>query len=202
MWLPPSFWASHPVLDEIRVAAAAKVVSPDLLLYAILARIGAIAPHGCRIEAGAGKPVGLGLFVMQVGVSGGGKSVNMWHSRELVPVPPADEVFIADGVQPASGEAIPEALFTSTTLTAPARGGRPRRVMEQTKFGAILEFPEAQKFFMQSERQGTTLEATIRQSLNPIFDNLLVSAARSWKYRPAMKDGVYVRFTKTLTLLP
>ena len=52
------------------------------------------------------------------------------------------------------------------------------------------------------DEKGDVLEATIRQSLNPIFDNLLVSAARSWKYRPAMKDGAYVRFTKTLTLLP
>ena len=46
------------------------------------------------------------------------------------------------------------------------------------------------------------LEATIRQSMHPMFDTLLVDAARRWKYRPAMKDGVPVRFTKTLTLLP
>jgi TonB family protein len=52
------------------------------------------------------------------------------------------------------------------------------------------------------DEKGDVLEASIRQSLNPIFDNLLISAAQRWKYRPAMKDGVPVRFTKTLTLLP
>ena len=49
---------------------------------------------------------------------------------------------------------------------------------------------------------GEVLEATVRQSMNPIFDSLLVEAARRWKYRPAIKDGVPVRFTKTLTVRP
>jgi TonB family protein len=52
------------------------------------------------------------------------------------------------------------------------------------------------------DEHGEVLETTLRQSLNPIFDRLLVAAARRWKYRPATKDGVPVRFTKTLTLLP
>ena len=52
------------------------------------------------------------------------------------------------------------------------------------------------------DEKGDVLEATIRQSMHPMFDNLLVDAAQRWKYRPAMKDGVPVRFTKTLTLLP
>jgi TonB family protein len=52
------------------------------------------------------------------------------------------------------------------------------------------------------DENGGVLEAILRQSMNPIFDNLLVDAARRWKYRPAIKDGVPVRFTKTLTVLP
>ena len=40
------------------------------------------------------------------------------------------------------------------------------------------------------DETGDVVDATIRQSLNAGFDNIIVGAARRWKYRPAMKDGV------------
>jgi TonB family protein len=51
------------------------------------------------------------------------------------------------------------------------------------------------------DENGTVLEATIRRSLHPKFDALVVEAARRWKYRPAMKGGVAVRFVKTISLV-
>jgi TonB family protein len=52
------------------------------------------------------------------------------------------------------------------------------------------------------DEEGRVAEATIRQSLNSNFDTLIVRTARQWKYRPAMKDGVAVRYVKTLVLVP
>jgi hypothetical protein len=52
------------------------------------------------------------------------------------------------------------------------------------------------------DETGRVLEATIRQSLNPSFDAMIVQSARRWKYRPATKDGVPVRYVKTLLLVP
>ena len=49
---------------------------------------------------------------------------------------------------------------------------------------------------------GRVVDATIRQSLNSSFDLLIVRSARTWKYRPAMKDGTPVRYRKTLILVP
>jgi hypothetical protein len=49
---------------------------------------------------------------------------------------------------------------------------------------------------------GRVVDATIRQSLNSSFDVLIVRSARTWKYRPAMKDGTPVRYRKTLILVP
>ena len=42
------------------------------------------------------------------------------------------------------------------------------------------------------------MDATIRQSVNVGFDSAILRSARRWKYRPAMKDGVPVRYLKTL----
>lgn len=52
------------------------------------------------------------------------------------------------------------------------------------------------------DETGRVVDATIRQSLNSSFDILIVRNARHWKYRPAMKDGVAVRYLKTLVLVP
>ena len=52
------------------------------------------------------------------------------------------------------------------------------------------------------DESGDVVDATIRQSLNSSFDTLIVRSARRWKYRPAMKDGVPVRYLKTLVLVP
>jgi hypothetical protein len=52
------------------------------------------------------------------------------------------------------------------------------------------------------DETGRVVDVTMRQSLNSTFDSLVVRAARDWKYRPAMKDGVAVRYLKTLILVP
>jgi TonB family protein len=52
------------------------------------------------------------------------------------------------------------------------------------------------------DEKGDVVDATIIKSVNQSFDNIVVGAARRWKYRPAMKDGVAVRYVKTLILVP
>jgi len=52
------------------------------------------------------------------------------------------------------------------------------------------------------DETGRVLDATIRQSLNASFDTLIVRSAYRWRYRPAMKDGIAVRYLKTIALVP
>ena len=52
------------------------------------------------------------------------------------------------------------------------------------------------------DETGRVVDTTIRQSLNPTFDAMVVRSARNWKYRPAMKDGMPVSYVKTLLLVP
>jgi hypothetical protein len=48
---------------------------------------------------------------------------------------------------------------------------------------------------------GEVVDAVVRQSLMPAYDTLVAASARHWKYRPAMKDGVPVRYVKTIALV-
>jgi TonB family protein len=52
------------------------------------------------------------------------------------------------------------------------------------------------------DEKGDVVDATIIKSVNTSFDSIVVTAARRWKYRPALKDGVAVRYVKTLILVP
>jgi hypothetical protein len=52
------------------------------------------------------------------------------------------------------------------------------------------------------DENGRVVDATMRQTLNSSVDALVTRTARGWKYRPAMKDGVPVKFLKTLIVKP
>jgi periplasmic protein TonB len=52
------------------------------------------------------------------------------------------------------------------------------------------------------DESGRVVDVTMRQSLNPTIDALIIRSARTWKYRPAAKDGTPVRYLKTLLLVP
>jgi hypothetical protein len=51
------------------------------------------------------------------------------------------------------------------------------------------------------DQQGNVEQAVMREGVHPIFDTLILDAARSWKYGPAMKDGVAVRYLRTIAIV-
>jgi TonB family protein len=50
------------------------------------------------------------------------------------------------------------------------------------------------------DEQGRVIKITMRQSVHPIYDNLLMSAARDWQYEPALFDGVPVKYRKLIQI--
>jgi TonB family protein len=48
------------------------------------------------------------------------------------------------------------------------------------------------------DAKGRVVSAEIRESVHPIYDNLVLTAARDWKYEPATVDGKPVKYRKLI----
>jgi TonB family protein len=48
------------------------------------------------------------------------------------------------------------------------------------------------------DEQGRVTGLTVRLSIHPMYDAQLIAAAKDWRYKPAMADGVPVKFRKVI----
>lgn len=66
----------------------------------------------------------------------------------------------------------------------------PAAIVGMTKERGIIE--------LIIDEQGRVVSLTLRASIHPVYDTLLVGAAREWKYKPATVNGAPVRYRKMI----
>jgi TonB family protein len=47
---------------------------------------------------------------------------------------------------------------------------------------------------------GAVESATMTQAIEPIYDRLVLAAAKTWRYQPARRDGAPVKFRKRIQI--
>lgn len=132
--------------------------------------------------------------------------------------PPAAPAAGASAIAPArSGGAAPVAAARSDPASAPAATAPqiaysegepnivPPTIINQTmpKWVPPLGAPRGElqgTLEVVIDESGDVISATVRKPIHPTYDWQLVKAAQSWKYRPAMKDGVPTRYVKIVTV--
>jgi len=50
------------------------------------------------------------------------------------------------------------------------------------------------------DEQGRVMSGALRSAIHPMYDNILLNAAKDWKYRPATFNGTPVRFKKLIQI--
>ena len=68
----------------------------------------------------------------------------------------------------------------------------PTTISAQARERAILE--------ILIDEQGRVTNLSMRMTIHPMYDPQLLAAARDWRYRPAMVDGVPVKFRKLIQI--
>ncbi len=61
--------------------------------------------------------------------------------------------------------------------------------------------PREGKIVLEIDEKGVVTGATMKLSVHPVYDRLLLEKARTWKYHPAYKNGVPVPSTREIRIL-
>jgi hypothetical protein len=97
------------------------------------------------------------------------------------PAPKPDKIWSADE----AGVALPVALRQDVPRV-------PTNVAPQARDRGLLE--------LVIDEQGRVTAMTVRLSVHPLYDPLLLAAARDWRYKPATVNGVPVKFRKIIQI--
>jgi energy-coupling factor transporter ATP-binding protein EcfA2 len=136
-------WEARQSLATIRQAADNRLIPPDALLGAVLARLSA-QDHRICIPPISGNEVGLSSFAAIVGRSGTGKSQAISLARKIVPS--VDSVAEANT---GTGEGLRESFFGTVEVDG-------KEEKRQVRHGLILSIGEGSKLTQLSGRKGTT----------------------------------------------
>jgi TonB family protein len=100
--------------------------------------------------------------------------------------PPADP-----GTAPTAGDAgvtPPVPIFQPPPNVPPTLLDLVRRLRRSATIDVVIN------------ERGSVDDVIVKQSVTPGYDTLLVAAAKTWKYKPALKDGVPVRFVRSVVV--
>lgn len=172
--LPAEFWAARPVLAHIRRAAHSRLVSADLVLHAVLAKLSGMRSHELWLDSGRGES-SLNYFCAPVGPSGVGKTTGAAVADELLAVPAwlvdppddADPEPFRDGVPLGSGEGIAELYMGLRDVqVGEKKDGTPitKPVRAVVRHNAFVLVDEGEAFTRQGERTGNNTSSTLRSA--------------------------------------
>lgn len=156
LWLPEELWQARPVLAHVRQAARSRLVAPDAVLGAVLARVAALTPHTVELPPIVGAPCGLTFYAGLVGPPESGKSTAAAVAAEIMPAPPA----VLDRLPIGSGEGFVDVLFEM--VTEEGDDGKKRTTKQQTKHAAIFHVDEGTVLGDLGQRTGSTIMPTLR----------------------------------------
>lgn len=172
--LPEQFWRARPVHAHIRQAAHARLVSADLVLHAVLAKLAGMRSHELWFDSGRGRS-SLNYFAAAVGRSGTGKSTGAAVvDDELLPAPAYLEGLddngaerFHDGLPLGSGEGIAEAFIGTRDVEVDTKpNGHP--VLKKTRgivrHNVFIVVDEGESFTRLGERTGATVATTLRSA--------------------------------------
>lgn len=190
--LPEEFWTARDTLGHIREAAWHRLVAPDAVFGAVLARLAALTPHTVELPPIVGSAVNLSAYSALVGPPESGKTAATSVAAELLPARDG----ILDRLPMGSGEGMVEILFE--IVEEHDENGKPHKVKRQVRHAAIFHIDEGQALSDLGGRQGATLLPTLRTAWT---GTTLGNANASAERRRILPAGSYV-YGVTLGIQP
>lgn len=176
--LPEEFWTARPELTHIRQAARASVAGPDLVFYAVLARLSSMLPPSVRVDTKVRGAASMNIGIAAVGASGIGKSTGAKLASKILPTPSwltpqGSQTPYRDDCPVGSGEGLSEVFMGDVEEEVPSTGqkatkqeGKTRWVRKQVRHNAFFYMDEGGALAkMKDERSGSVLAEQLRTAL-------------------------------------
>jgi TonB family protein len=102
--------------------------------------------------------------------------------------------------EPPSPPAPLVASSTDAGVVAPIAVFQPQPNIPPAVLNLVRQLHGTSKIDLLINEEGTVEEVTVKQPVSPAYDKLIVAAARKWRYKPALKDGVPIKFVSTVVI--
>jgi TonB family protein len=112
----------------------------------------------------------------------------------------AGEATAAAAAPETSSPAVPVSSSTSAGVVAPIAVFQPQPNLSPALLSLVRQLRRTGKIDVVINEQGTVDEVTVTQPVTPVYDKLIVAAARTWRYKPALRDGVPIKYVSTVVI--
>jgi TonB family protein len=102
--------------------------------------------------------------------------------------------------EPPSPPAAAVASSTDASVVAPTPVFQPGPNIPPALLMLVRQLHRTSTIDVLINERGTVEDVTVKQSVTPAYDALVVAAARRWRYKPALKNGVPIKFVSTVVI--
>jgi len=162
--LPEEFWSARPGFGHIRQAARARLIAPDALFGAVLARVALHTDYRLLLPPIVSRHASLNLYVALVGDAGAGKGASLDESRNLLGVPLIEGHEVGE-IPAGSGEGMVRAFFKEISAPSPTGKGQ-RKELVQGRHAVLVRVDEGQVVAALAARQSQTTMQTLRSAFS------------------------------------
>src|SRR5262245_2744707 len=113
---------------------------------------------------------------------------------------PAEATAVAAPSEPAPPPAAVASSSADAGVVAPAAVFQPQPNVPPALLDLVRLLHRTSTIDVLINEHGTVDDVTVTQSVTPAYDKLIVAAARTWRYKPALKDGVPIKFVSTVVI--
>jgi len=161
--LPDELWEARSALAHIRQAARARLIAPDAVLAAVLARVCVMTDYRYVLPPVVGRIGSLNISVALVGRSGSGKGSALDESAALLGPLTASADYKVGEVSVGSGEGLVHAFFDQSSE---AVGGKRQTVMQRARQGLLVRVDEGEMLGKLAKRTGQTTLQVLCQAFS------------------------------------
>jgi TonB family protein len=121
-------------------------------------------------------------------------------AHAALPRPAVSAATAAAAVREASSPAAPVSSSTNAGVVPPVAVFQPQPTVTPALLSLVRQLRRTSTIEVVINERGTVDEVTVKQPVTPAYDKQIVAAVKTWRYKPALKDGLPIKYVNTVVI--